>query len=391
MLNVLRTLIQWRKTIVLAGLLTAAVMAAVSFVLPKWYRAQSSVFPPTPKSGLPSFVDLVQGLQLPILGPSSIGKNPNTIYVDVLQSRRITEQIIEEFGFMETYGAKTMTAALDEFHKHTGFTLVENGLLTISFEDNDAERAAAVTNRLVELLDEYNQRANNLTAARTREFISGQIKLREKSLAEAEGALKSFQTANQTLDLDEQVKATIDVVSKLTADAIAAEVELEILKQYTSTSSQEYIRKEKEYEELLEQLKKFKIYSARDENDFVRSFFPTFDKLPEVAMEMARLTRTVMIEEKVYELLVKEYEKARIEEARDTPTVQVLDTARVPELRSRPKRKILAIVGGVAGIGWSSLLALFVTAWRTDNSQGRALRDAFAPLFRDLGRVFRRG
>ena len=257
-----------------------------------------------------------------------------------------------------------------KLHKHTGFTLHENGLLTITYEDQNSERAAAVTNRYVELLDEYNQRANVVRASKTREFIARQISLREESLAEAEGALQSFQQANQALVLDEQVKATIEVVSGLTADAIAREVELKILEQYTSTDSQEYIRKQTEYLELLEQLKKFKIQSTRSEDDFVRSFFPTFDTLPEVALQMARLMRRVKIEEKVYELLIKEYEMARIEEARDTPTVQVLDVATVPELRSRPRRKALTVVGGLVGIGWSSLLAIFLSVWREDNGRG---------------------
>jgi tyrosine-protein kinase Etk/Wzc len=391
MLFILQTLIAWRKTILIAAILTAGAMAGISFLLPKWYTASSSVFPPRPKSMMPSLADVVQNLQLPILGPASMGKNPYTIYIDVLKSRRVREQIIKEFGLMEVYDVDSMEKALRELNDHTGVTVIENGLLTVSYEDQDRERAADVTNRYVELLDQYNQEANTTRAAKTRQFIAGQIEQRAQTLAEAEGDLKSFQQAHQALELDEQVHATIDVVTGLTADAIALEVELEILEQYTSTNSQEYQRKQKEYEELLVQLQKFKIRSTRSEDDFVRSFFPTFDELPEVALELARLMRKVKIEETVYELLIKEYEMARIEEARDTPTVQVLDAASVPELRSRPRRKMLTVIGGVVGAGWSALLAIFVGVWRDETGRGRSFRSALEPVARDLRRVFRRG
>jgi uncharacterized protein involved in exopolysaccharide biosynthesis len=391
MLFIVRILIRWRKSIILAGLLTAAAMVGVSFLLPKWYTASSTVFPPEPNTMMGAYADMMQSLQLPVLGPNAIGQDPKSIYVDVLKSRRIGQQIIDEFDFRSVYGTGMLSSTLGELHSHAVFSLHENGLLHIQFEDKDPERAAAVVNRWVSLLDSYNTQANITRASKTKKFISGQLESRRRALREAEEELRVFQQENQALEMDEQVGASIEIVSELTAQAIALEVELEILRQYTSTSSQEYVRKKREYDELLDQLKKFKIHSTRDEEDFVRSFFPTFDTLPTVSLEMARRMRAVKIEEKVFELLVKEYEVARIEEARDVSTVQVLDLATPPEMRSRPKRKVLAILGGIAGIGWSSLLALIVTIWREENGRGRAIRDAFEPVSRDFGRVFRKG
>jgi uncharacterized protein involved in exopolysaccharide biosynthesis len=391
MLFIIGTLIRWRKSIILAGFFTAAAMAGASFLMPTWYTASSSVFPPEPKTMMGAYTELLQSVQLPVLGPNAIGQAPKSIYVDVLKSRRIGRQIIDEFNFQEIYGTDLFSSTLDELHSHALFSLHENGMLDIQFEDRDGERAAAVVNRWVALLDEYNMQSNVTRASKTKEFISGQLDQRRASLADAEEALKVFQQENQALEMDEQVRASIEIVSDLTATAIALEVELEILRQYASTSSQEYVRKKREYDELLGQLKKFKIHSTRDDQDFVRSFFPTFDTVPSVSLEMARRMRAVKIEEKVFELLVKEYEVARIEEARDVSTVQVLDQASPPELRSRPKRKAIAIMGGVAGIGWSSLLALFVTIWRDENGRGKALRQVLEPVRRDFGRVLRRG
>jgi uncharacterized protein involved in exopolysaccharide biosynthesis len=112
--------------------------------------------------------------------------------------------------------------------------------------------------------------------------------------------------------------------------------------------------------------------------------------VPELKLELARLTRRVMVEEKVHALLIEEYEKSSIEEARDTPTVQVLDRADVPELKSRPKRAMITLIGGVAGVAWSSFLAIFVTVWREDSGRGSSLRRVIQPVLSDFGRPFRR-
>ena len=392
MLYILQILIRWRKFIILSALGSAAVMAGVSFLLPSWYRAHTSIFPPETSSGIPPmYADLVAGLQLPSFGGlSAIGARPETIYIDVMRSRRVGKQLLDEFDMYTAYGTNLTFEAHAALDKHTSFALLENGLLNISFEDRDPERAAAICNRYVELLDEFNRQSNITKASRSREFIEGQLETQSAEMAAAEQALADFQGENQALDLDEQVRATIEMVAELTADVIALEVEIEILSQYTSATSQEFVRKKKEYDEKMDQLKKLKIQSARSEDDFMRSFFPAFDRVPQVALEFARLTRAVMIEQKVYELLVTEYERSRIEEARDTPTVQVLDVATVPERRHRPKRKILVVAGGVAGLGWSMLVALLMGFWREDREKGDALKGLVGPIASDVRRVFRR-
>jgi uncharacterized protein involved in exopolysaccharide biosynthesis len=109
-----------------------------------------------------------------------------------------------------------------------------------------------------------------------------------------------------------------------------------------------------------------------------------------VALQYLRLRREVEIQNTVFTMLTNEYEKARIEEARDTPVVQVLDPAVPPNLRSRPKRKLLVLVGVLLGLGWSSLVALFATAWREDRGHAVLVRELVRPLAGDFGRLRRR-
>jgi len=389
MLSILRTIVQWRKLILASGLITAAVAAVVSLLLPQWFTANSSVFPPE-TAGATGYAQLIQqALQMPIIAPSAGGGRPGTIYIDILLSRRVGEQLVEEFGLKTVYDAELVTDAIEALHSHTSFSLLENGLLKLGFEDRDPERAAAIANRYVELLDEFNRDLNVTRASKTREFVGGQLEIHEKRLREAEDSLRAFQEEHEALQLDQQVTSAIDIVASLTAEAVAMEVDLDILGQYASQGSEEYLRKKKQYDEVVNQLEKFKANSARSETDFVRSFFPSFDTLPELALDMARLLRRVKTEEAIYRLLLEEFEKARIEEARNTPTVQVLDVAKVPELRSRPRRAMITVFGGIAGLGWSTLFVVFLSVWRRDKLGSHALVEVLAPIAADAKALFR--
>jgi tyrosine-protein kinase Etk/Wzc len=386
----LKTLIQWRKFIIASALLAALVMAGISLVLPMWYTASTSMFPPETGGGMGLYSDLLQGMQIPLLSPGGMGAQPETIYIDILKSRSIGLRLIEEFDFQNLYQTGTMAETLRELHSRASFQLMVNGMIVINFEDRDPERAAAVANRFAELLDEFNKNSKITRASKTREFIEKQLEVRSEFLEDAEEALRDFQEQNQTIEINEQVKSALEIVSSLTGEAIALEVEMEILGQYASKSSDEFINKKSRYDEISSQLRKFKQESARDEDDMIRSFFPTFDRVPQVTLDYLRLLRQVKIEETVYELLIKEYEKSKIEETRDTPTVQILDRANVPELRSRPKRKFLVIVGGLAGLGWSALLSVLVTLWRKEDKQRDTFKEVFGPVMDDLAKVFRR-
>ncbi len=390
MLFFFRTLVSWRRFIISAALVGAVIMAAVSFLLPKWYTAAASVFPPETKGGLPIYAQLLESVSAPLLGPMATGVRPESIYIDMLMSRRIGERILEEFNLYEVYGATVIEDALPELQSHAGFTLIENGLLQITFEDQDPERAAAVIERMIELLDEFNRELNVTQATSTRKFVESQISVREQSLAGAEQDLRDFQEQHKALNLDAQLASTLEIVAGLTGQAIALETELDLLGHYTSTNSEEYRRKKKEYDQLVNQIAKLKTSPESGDADMVRSFMPRLEEVPELALEMLRLKRRIEIENTVYTMLVKEYEKARIDEARDTPTVQVLDTPMVPNQRSRPKRKMLVIVGAVLGAAWASIIALVNASWKANEGKSRVISEVFGPLVGDFNRFFRR-
>jgi uncharacterized protein involved in exopolysaccharide biosynthesis len=388
MLFFFRTLIQWRKFILLSGLAGAVLLAVISFILPSWYTVSTTIFPPEQTTLMP-YAALMQQLSAPILGQIG-GVAPGTIYIEMLKSRTICEQIINEFDLMKRYKAHRIEEALDALRSHLGFTLQDNGLLFMTLEDRDPQRAADMANRMVELLDQTSRKLKETSAARTAEFVHRQLVEREGMLSQAEDSLKHFQQAHHTIDMDEQLKSAMDIVTTLSSRAIALETEMQIMTHYTSTNSEEYQRKLTEYNEVVLQLNKLKADTKGNDHDNVRSFIPTLQDVPEVALQYLRLKREVEIQNTVFEMLTGEYEKARIEEARDTPVVQVLDKAEKPNLRSRPKRKIFTLIGAALGLGWGSVVALVRTAWQGNMGHTTVMRELTEPLAGDFSRIRRR-
>jgi uncharacterized protein involved in exopolysaccharide biosynthesis len=390
MLFFFQTLIRWRRFILASAFASAALLGAVSFILPKWYMTRTSIFPPEPTVAMPMYAELVQQLSAPLLGPIATGAAPETIYIEMIKSRSVGAKVIAEFDLMTIYGCQRIEECLEELHSHLGFTLLENGMLIVTFEDRDPQRAAAIANRLIALLDETTRGLKVSRAGRTRGFIERQLVEREGLLAQAETDLKEFQEEFNTVDLDEQLRSAMDIVTSLSARAIALETEMRIMSHYTSKTSEEYIRKQNEFNEVVTQLGKLKSNGDAADRDMVRSYIPALSDVPDVALKYIRLKRAVEVQTTVYTMLVSEFEKARIEEARDTPVVQVLDTAAPPSLRSRPKRKLFVLVGFLVGLAWSSFVALFSTAWRDSLGQSSAVRQLLEPLAGDLKRVRRR-
>lgn len=391
MLFFFQTLIAWRRFIIVGALASAIVLGAVSFVLPSWYTARTSIFPPEPTMALPMYAEVMQQLSAPLLGPIATGAAPETIYIEMVKSRSVGEKVINEFDLKNLYRCDHIEECLDELHSHMGFTLLENGILIVTFEDRDPERSAAIANRMIELIDETTRGLKVTRAGRTRAFVETQVTEREKLLAEAETDLKEFQEKFDTVDLDEQLRSAMDIVTSLSARAIALETEMRIMAHYTSKSSEEYLRKQNEYNEVVRQIGKLKSNGeGAADLDMVRSYIPALADVPDVALKYIRLKRAVEVQTTVYTMLVSEYEKARIEEARDTPVVQVLDPAAPPSIRSRPKRKLFVLVGFLAGMAWSSCVAMFSTAWRENRGKSADVRRLLEPVTEDLSRVRRR-
>src|SRR6188768_1843092 len=118
MLFFFQTLIAWRRFIIVGALASAIVLGAVSFVLPSWYTARTSIFPPEPTMALPMYAEVMQQLSAPLLGPIATGAAPETIYIEMVKSRSVGEKVIDEFDLKNLYRCDHVEECLDELHSH---------------------------------------------------------------------------------------------------------------------------------------------------------------------------------------------------------------------------------------------------------------------------------
>jgi uncharacterized protein involved in exopolysaccharide biosynthesis len=223
-------------------------------------------------------------------------------------------------------------------------------------ELDDPKLAANVANACAEELDGVNQEKSVSRAKNSRIYIESQLAVTEKNLAEKTKLLVEFQQKNRAVSLENQMLASIRQVAELKGQIIAKEVQIGVMKQSMKATNPLVIRAQNELNELNRRYNELQ-YGADAEEKKDQEFYLPFADVPELGLQLAELTRDVSVQETVWELLNQQYYQAKIEEARDTPTVQALDRAIPPERRSFPKRKLMVVVAGLVSFVLSVIFA----------------------------------
>jgi len=306
------------------------VTGIIAFLLPPWYRADAELLPPSEEESGFGLGSLLRGIAVPgVRIPTQV--TPADVFMVVLQSRRVNEQMVDRFNLKKLYNKKFMEDAIKELQEHARFKLTQAGTIQISVEDRVPQRAADMGNAYVEFLDRFNREVRTTKGRRTRLFIEGRLAEMKVELAAAEQRLAQYQVKNKAVALTPQMSSAVDQGAKLYGRRMALEVRLGVVRGY-SQGSEEEIQIRQELAQIDQQM--------RD--------------LPTTGLELARLVRNVKALEQVFTLLNAQYEDARITEARDVVTVEVLDAAKPPERKARPKRGIM--------IGAAFLLSLALGA-----------------------------
>lgn len=316
LLNVVRVLHRWRRFILGVVGATAVASVLVSFLLPKWYAARSTLIPPQQSELGGSLLSLVQGISLPGLGALTPASGESQLFLAILDSRTLREKLVRDFDLMSVYKAKTMDDALRAQGRLARAGLTDEGVVEVIVEDRDPARAAAMANAWVAGLDEFNKTARMTAGRRSRMFVEARLEETKAALAAAEERLAAYQQANKSLPMAAEVSSAVDTGAALLARRLALQVRINMLADLyrDGTPQLEQARAE---------------LSALDRQ---------IGDLPPLAMEFARLLREVKVQEQVFALLTAQFEEARIRENRDTPTLEVLDPAVAPTRRVRPIR-----------------------------------------------------
>jgi uncharacterized protein involved in exopolysaccharide biosynthesis len=353
-----------RRRIARWAVLAFLLSAPVAWHYPK-YESTAQIMPPdSAGSSLASIVPAaiskspgLMGLAGDLMGVKSNG----AVFAKVLQSRTVADHLIDRFDLRKKYHLSRWEEARAKLLSRT--LIVEDkksGVITISFQDHDAGLATAIANAYVEELGTVLANVSTSAARRERIFIEQRLADENKNLQDAEQQFSQFASTNMALDVPEQTKVTVEAAARLQGELIAAKAQLEGLKQtYTDEnirvkSAQAHVN---ELERALTKINSGKDAAVQDPT----SPYPSVKTLPLLGVKWADLYRNTKIRETVVELLTQQYEMARIQEAKEIPSVRVLDPASTPESR-RPSWLLILLGGTFLGACMASF-GYFLKNW----------------------------
>jgi tyrosine-protein kinase Etk/Wzc len=320
------------------------VTGGTAFLLPRMYTASASIMPPQQQQ---STAAALLGQLGPIAGAAgnNLGiKNPGDIYVAILGSRSIADDLVQAYDLQKLYDVRTVSEARKVLANRSSFSTGKDPLVRISVEDREPKRAAALANAFVDELYKQNGRLALTESGQRRLFFERQLEAQKKALADSEAAMNTTQERTGVVQVNSQVEAVIRSITQLRAEIAAREVALASLKSGATAQNPEVVRQETELTAMREQMRKLE--SRGEGGQPGDTAIPT-SRVPQVGLEYMRSLRELKYNETLLELLAKEYETARIDEAKDAPVIQVVDFAVPPELKSWPPRAIFTLAGAL--------------------------------------------
>jgi tyrosine-protein kinase Etk/Wzc len=380
LLEVLALLLRGKKTILKFMLVTVALAALFVYVVMKpMYTAEATFLPPqsAPGSGMSQLASQLG----PLTGLGALGglKSPGDVYVGILKSRTIADDLIKRFGLQNVYKKKRMSDAAKELKGRSTFVSGKDTLITISVEDHDANRATSLANGYLDALYEQNGRLALTEASQRRLFFEQQLEHEKDALADAEVELRKTEEQTGLMSPSGQAQMEIEAIAQVRAQISSREIELGALKQAATDQNPEVVRLQTQIDGLEQQLQKLERGSEVRQSGNV---LPAAAKVPELALEYVRKEREVKYREILFGLIAKQYESARLDESREAPVLQIVDRAVVPDRKSGPQRTLILLAsclfGALAGAGWV-IVKDFVGKLRQDPSRAtkyEALRQA---------------
>lgn len=358
----LATTLAQRKWFILKLTAAAGVLGiVVALLLPNWYTAETRILPPQQQQSsaavlMMSSLASGSGAALASAAGRDLLKNPNDLYVGMLKTRPIADAIIKRFDLQKLYRARDMTGARKELSRHTDIVSERTGMISISVEARDKTQAAGMANAYVEELRNLTKGLALTEASQRRLFYEDQLKQAGNDLASAEAGLKEAQQKTGVIEPDAQSKALIEGVGDLRARIVAKEVELQTMRSFATDKNPDVDLAQHELAGMKVQLRKLERQTGDPGSYDIR-----LKDVPQAQLDYIRAARELKFRETVFELLAKQFEAAKIDEAKDAALIQVVEPAAAPERKSSPKRAIITVLAASSGFFLGCLIAL--TGW----------------------------
>ncbi len=358
-----------KRFIFLCGFLAAVVTAIIVLVIPVSFTATTTMLPPQQSSSASALLGSLGGLASLAGGggggaASMLGlKNPADLYIGLLQSETIADGLIDRFHLMGVYKAKKMDAARKALKSATTILAEKSSLIRISVKDHDPKRAAALANGYVEALHDLMSHLAVTEAGQRRMFFEQQLELEKNKLADAEVALEVTQNKTGIIQPQGQAEAVIMTITQLRAQISASEVELSALRTSATDQNSQVIQLQSQIAALRAQLADFEKGHAGSAKLAGNILTPT-SQVPAASLEYIRKMRDVRYHETLFELLARQYEMAKVDEAKQGQMIQVVDPALVPEKKSWPPRALLTLLAAILGTMLASFWVILQAAYR---------------------------
>jgi uncharacterized protein involved in exopolysaccharide biosynthesis len=350
----------WRR-IALTALAACVLGGIVGFLLKPTFTATAVIMPPQQQQ---SSAAALMGQLGSLLGGGGGGlglKNPADMYVGILESRTIADRIIAKFDLKSVYKTKRMEDTRIALKKHASFEAAKNGLINITVQDQDPNRASEIANAYVDELYAMNSTLAISEAAQRRVFFDQQLEEEKRALTTAEGDLKSTQERTGIIQLGGQAESIIRSIAEVEAQISGREVQLRSMSTFATDQNPDFARLQQEISALRQQLSRL-----QDDQQHLApgdTQLPA-GRVPAEGLEYARKLREVKYHETLYDLLSRQYEAARIDEAKSAPIIQVIDRAVPPDKKSGPHRLLIALGAGIVGVCVGCLWVFGAQAWK---------------------------
>lgn len=332
------------------------------FLIPVRYESTTQLMPPDQVgAGLASTLAALTkggssggGSELGMIGTELLGlRTSSDLFIGVLQSRSVQDDLINKFDLRKLYGDKRIEDARKDLSNRTDITSDrKSGIVTIKVSDHDPKRAAAMAREYVDQLNQIVVTLNVSAAHKERVFLETRLGQVQQDLEGAEKDFSQFASQKTALDVKEQGRAMLGAEAELEGQLIAAQTQLEGLRQIYTNENVRVRSLLARIAEYRRQLRKLNGNAATDSDASTETaqnsdqdLFPSIRQLPILGVTWADLYRRTKVQEVVFETLTKQFEIAKVEEARETPSVKVLDAADIPEKKSFPPRMILILAG----------------------------------------------
>lgn len=382
MLTWLRVTIKWRK---LAGSTALAVVAlglAVPLLLPNHYTATVVILPPqqTPSTAAAMMAQMGNMGGIASMAGAGLGiKNPNDQQVALLKSRTVEDAIVERFGLRELYHRKYLSTARKRWEKHTQVDNgLKDGLIRISVTDSDPRRAAEMANGWIEEYQRFTATIAITEASQRRLFYERELNVAHADLAHAEEDMKQTELRTGVIDIEGQDRSMIATAAVLRGQLAAKQIEIRAMREFAAEQNPDLQRAEQQAAGMETQLAAMDADSDRKTGDLIAPK----GTVTQASLDYARSLREVKYRETVQDLLTRQYEGARVDEARQGALIQIVDPAVIPDRPSSSYRLWIALAAlfcalplAMVSAGVAEILAVVRRSRRRSASWAAALEE----------------